>query len=191
MKRTLLIAIVIASLLIVGIFVTYYENNLPKNSGIPVPTSLITSLAYEHWSSIAAKNLTQIMSQYSAHYEAIWWFVNATSIGPTNGRYDCNIPQGPNNCSYFPEFAWKTFFNDTPTLSYAVCNFSLTPEIDGRASVTATVYYELNGLNEKLVVPFVMDFLYYNSTWAVTRDWFGLSYNQAILLTGNSTLSCS
>lgn len=192
MKRKILLVIVVIILLAgVGVLVLYSQSNGSKNqSRIQVPTALITSLAYAHWSSIGEKNLSSIMAQYSTHYEAVWWFANASSIGPENGRYDCNIPRGPNNCSQFPESAWNTFFNDTPSLSYTVCNFTLTPELDGRASVSATVYYNMISRNETIKVPFVMDFFYYNGTWAVMRDWFGVANNEATLLNG-TIASCS
>ena len=152
---------------------------------------LIAPLAYEHWASIGEKNLSGIMSQYSSGYEALWWFVNYTGIGPANGRYDCNIPRGPNNCSYFPESAWRSFFNDTPSLTnYFVCNFSLTDELDGRIVVMAVIWYQLANRNDTLVVPFEIDFQDYNNTWAVWRDWFGLEQNQAQLRQGLVTPNC-
>lgn len=149
-----------------------------------VNTTLIESLAYAHWKAIGEKNLTLIMSQYSLGYRAIWFFINDSSLGPANGRYDCNIPSGPNNCNYFPESAWQTFFNHTSSLSYTVCNLNLTIGLDGRVIVTATLWYKLENMNLTLKVPYEMDFEYYNSTWAVWKEFFGLQQQYAVVLSG-------
>jgi hypothetical protein len=147
-----------------------------------VQSQVITALAYQHWASIGEKNVSAVMSQYATHYEAVWFFFNSTtSLAPTNGRYDCNMPRGANNCNSFPESAWQTFFNKTSWTSYSVCNFSLTFELDQRAVVQATLWYLLGNQNETLKVPYEMDFEYFNGTWAVLREWVGLAQNPATL----------
>jgi hypothetical protein len=147
-------------------------------------SSLIASLAYAHWAAIGEKNLTKIMSQYSTGYRAVWFFISNSSLGPQNGRYDCNIPIGPNNCNSFPEFAWQAFFNHTSSLRYSLCNYSMTTSLEGRDVVMATVWYQLENMNQTLAVPYRIDFQYYNSTWAVWREWFGMQQVQAVLFPG-------
>ena len=129
---------------------------------------LIESLANAHWKAIAQKNMTAIMNGYSTGYEALWWYVNGT-IGPTNGRDDCNIPVGPNNCSRALESDWLEFFNSTPILSYSVCNVSLRYEADGRVEVTATLWLVMKNSNETLQVPYLIDFQYFDGTWGIWR----------------------
>lgn len=193
MKKTtltfLFLALVVAGAIVFVVYSSQYMN--AKSASTTVPQQLITSLAYAHWKSIGDKNIPQIMSQYSAHYEVLWWFVNGTQIGPQNGRYDCNIPRGASNCGYFLESAWNAFFNQTNALEYTVCNFSLTSELSGRATVTADVYFSLVGLNETIHVPYDMDFLNYNGTWAVMRDWFGTSEHESTVLYGVALPSCT
>lgn len=148
-------------------------------------TTLIQSLAYAHWRAIGEKNVTSIMLQYSTHYRAVWFFIgNNSNLGPENGRYDCNIPTGPNNCNHLPEFAWYTFFNHTSMLTYIVCNYSILVGQDNRVIVNAIVWYQLQSLNLTLKVPYEMDFLYYNNTWAVLKDYFGLQQSYAVVLDG-------
>lgn len=159
------------------------------SSSASVNTTLIQSLAYAHWKAIGEKNLTLIMSQYSLGYRAVWFFINDSSLGPANGRYDCNIPSGPNNCNYFPESAWQTFFNHTSSLSYTICDYNMTTELDGRIIVRATVWYELENMNLTLKVPYEMDFQYYNSTWAVWKEFFGLQQQYAVVLDGYASPS--
>lgn len=191
-KTTIVVLLLIAVIVGAAGFAAYtsvYDNR--NSATTTVPVQLITSLAYAHWKSIGDKNITQVMSQYSTRYEALWWFVNGSSIGPVNGRYDCNQPVGPNNCSRFPASGWETFFNETKTLSYTVCNFTITPELEQRATIHADVWYLLNGMNITLHVPYEMDFQYFNSTWGVQRDWFGTSLDQSTVLHGVPLPSCT
>ena len=78
----------------------------------------LASLAYAHWTSIAQKNLTAVMSQYSPEYEALWWFGNGNAIlGPPNGKHDCNVLLGENNCSGNVRTAWQQFFDNVSSTS--------------------------------------------------------------------------
>jgi hypothetical protein len=153
-------------------------------------SSLIASLAYAHWMAIGEKNLTRIMSQYSTGYRAASFFISNSSLGPQNGRYDCNIPTGPNNCNRFLESAWQTLFNHTSSLKYSVCNYSMTTGSGGGDLVVATVWYQLRNMNQTLKVPYMINFEYYNSTWAVDKEWFGMQEDQAILFPGYIIPSC-
>ncbi|MGI0092132.1 MAG: hypothetical protein ACREBS_10515 [Nitrososphaerales archaeon] len=190
----MILLILVASSLVVFFALEARGNPPPNTSSSSTgtePGQIITALAYQHWTSIGAKNISSIMSQYTAHYEAVWFFINGTtSIGPTNGRYDCNMPRGVDNCNFFPEVAWQTFFNKTSWTSYSICNFSLTVGIDQRAVVTATLWYFLTGRNETLRVPYDMDFEYFNGTWAVLRDWVGLEQNPATVIQGLISPAC-
>jgi hypothetical protein len=199
LSRSLAVVIIIIIIAVSGGFAVYSavsrtSINATTNSSLNATTvseQLIVSLAQSHWAAIDEKNLTLIMSQYSSRYEAVWFFINNSAIGPTNGRYDCNIPTGPNNCSYFPMSAWQKLFNDTGAWSYSVCNITVVPELDGRESVHALVMYTLDQ-NSTLRVPYEMDFQYYNGTWAVWKEWFGLQQDPATVLSGVMTAtSCS
>jgi hypothetical protein len=153
-------------------------------------SSLIASLAYAHWAAVGEKNLIKVMSQYSTRYEAVWFFISNSSLGLQNGKYDCNVPTGPNNCNSVPESAWQTFFSHTSSLRYFVCNYSMTAELGGRNIVEATVWYQLENLNQTLMVPYWIDIQNYNNTWAVWIDWFGLQQNQAVLFPGYIVPTC-
>ena len=195
LARSLAIAIIIIIIIASAGSALYLtrsgSNNSDSFSNTTASEQLILSLAQSHWAAIGEKNLSLIMSQYSSGYEAVWFFINNSSIGPTNGRYDCNIPRGPNNCSYFPMSAWETLFNHTGSWSYTVCNLSIVPELDGREVVQAIVWYNFNH-NTTIRVPYEMDFQYYNNTWAVWKEWFGLQQDQASVLPGDQVpMACA
>jgi len=193
-KRDLyvIVALAVVAIVVISIVVSSNGSQSEALQAESASNPLIYSLAMDHWSSIAQKNLTAIMSAYSTGYEAVWWFVNSSGFGPLNGRYDCNIPEGSNNCAFFPESAWKTFFNDTSSLqNYTVCNVSVTDELHGRIVVQSVVYFPLVDRNETLKVPYEIDFQYYNNTWAVWRDWFGQERKEAYPVAGLLHPSCT
>lgn len=187
---TVVLAVLIIAVVAVSAYYASFGNHSTSTSDYP-SNSHILSLANAHWAAIGSKNITLLMSQYSTGYEAAWFYISNSSIGPTNGRYDCNIPRGVNNCNYFPAQAWETLFNDTGTWNYTVCNANVSSELDQRIVVMATVYYFLTQRNETLTVPYQMDFQYYNNTWAVWKEWFGLEQDQAYLHMGIKSVSCS
>lgn len=198
-SRTFLIVAISVIVLLASIasYAFVLQNNLNANANksnsvtsSSADLALITSLAYAHWKAIGEKNLTLIMSQYSLGYRAVWFFIYNSSIGPVNGRYDCNVTSGSNNCNYFLETAWQTFFNHTSSLQYAVCNYTITPGLSGRVIVRAIVWYTLVNMNLTLKVPYEMDFQYYNQTWAVWKDFFGLQQEEASVLQGYVSSSC-
>lgn len=192
-----MIAAAIILIVVVGaVYFVFYSTSHASSPNSATTTTIpsqqyILALAFAHWRAIGEKNVTLLMSQYSTGYEAAWFFINESSIGPTNGRYDCNIPRGPNNCSYFPSNAWETLFNGTGRWSYTVCEPNVTNGLAGRVVVQAIVYYFLADRNETLRVPYEMDFQFFNGTWAVWKDWFGLEQNQAKVSQGIESIACT
>ena len=183
MSKTVSIVLIIIVIAASVGFALYFSTT-KRSSNATAPNQLITSLALAHFSAIGEMNLSLLMSQYSTGYEAVWFFISNSSVGPTNGRYDCNTPRGPHNCSYSPINAWQTLFNNTKGWSYTICNLTVVPALHGREIVLANLWY-LTSQNDTLRVPYEMDFQYYNNTWAVWKDWFGLQQNSAILLRGD------
>ncbi|MHB8566356.1 MAG: hypothetical protein ACYC7D_09025 [Nitrososphaerales archaeon] len=193
MPRLVPVLVAVAIIIIVvgaALYFVFLSGNRASPSSNP-SQQFIMSLALEHWAAIGEKNVTLLMSQYSVGYEASWFFINDSSVGPTNGRYDCNIPRGVNNCSYFPSSAWETLFNKTGTWNYTICSANVTNELDGREVVQAIVWYFLTNRNETLKVPYEMDLQYFNGTWAVWKDWFGLEQEQASISQGIKVVTCT
>ena len=81
--------------------------------------------------------------------------------------------------------AWQTLFSHTGSLSYVICNLSVVPELQGREVVQAVVWYTFDQ-NSTIRVPYEMDFQYYNGTWAVWKEWFGLQQAPVYCATGRS-----
>lgn len=192
---TLVIIIIAASITVVyGLHLSVGAKNNEGSvttSNSASSSQEMISLAYQHWASIGEKNITAVMSQYSQQYEAVWFYINSTSIGPGNGRYDCNTPTGPYDCSQFLKLAWTALFNNTSWQSYSVCNITVTIGVAQRALLQATVWYQEPKQNATLKVPYEMDFRYQNNSWIVYRDWFGLPQEQATILYGFSTTALS
>jgi hypothetical protein len=150
------------------------------------------ALAFAHWASIAQKNLTAVMSQYSTQYEALWWYVNSSApLGPSNGKHDCNVPTGQVNCSSVLSEAWQQFFdNVSSTMKLSVCGFTSTLGVDGNGYSRAGVAYYIGASNETILVPYEIDFRAIGGQWQLQRDWFGLSGDFATLQPGDVPPAC-
>jgi hypothetical protein len=167
------------------------RNQLPPSSA--TDSTIITSLAFDHWASIGQRNLTAVMSEYSTRYIAVWWNVNGSKALEThNGKNDCNIPTGPGNCSAVVIAAWQSFFNATSFssyLNYSICNFKVNFGEDQSSFVTATLWFYLS--NETIKVPYDIDFSKITGQWQLERDSFGFPGTPAQVLQGSINPSCS
>ncbi len=185
--KTLAVVIVVI-VLIAGLTGGYYLlSNVGSASVTQSSTAIsasqeqyISRLAYTHWEYVSHKNVSEIYSQYSAEYKAVWFYFNGSSssaLSALNGRHDCN-PAGGIDCSYNVKSAWEDFFNDTPPVSaYAVCEYNATIELGNRALVSATVWIEFaNGSSiSTMRVPYQIDFEYVGGNWQLWKEYFGIS----------------
>jgi hypothetical protein len=193
---TLLAAILAIGALIVLISVVFYGHNISKNNSVsPTNTSSIfqriSPLAYAHWNAIGQKNVSAIMSGYTDTYEALWWFVNGSNfLNISDGRYDCNIPTGPNNCSEDLRAVWEVFAKNTPQFNYTICNVNLTLGVQTRAFVMGTLWYASTTGNETIKVPLETDFEFSNNQWVLERDWFGMPGTPVLIFPGNVSHPC-
>ena len=164
----------------------------PPAASLQALNQTYATLAFAHWASIAQKNLTAVMSQYSTQYEALWWYVNGSApLGPSNGKHDCNVPTGQINCSSVLSEAWQQFFdNVSSTMKLSVCGFTSTLGEDGNGYSRASVAYYIGGSNETILVPYEIDFRVINGQWQLQRDWFGLSGDFATIHAGDVPPAC-
>lgn len=164
------------------------------NANLSALNQSLASLAYAHWNSIAQKNLTAVMSQYSPEYENLYWFGNGNAnLGPPNGKHDCNVPLGQNNCSGNVRSAWQAFFDNVSSpMQVFACGFNIlgTAEQPYRISTRANVTFFLVDSNLTISVPYGIDFQNVNGQFYVQRDWFGFPGEFATVQSGHLPPPC-
>ena len=172
----------------------YSQTTSSLDSNMSVLNQTLASLAYAHWTSIAQKNVSAVMSQYSPAYESLYWFGNGNAIlGLPNGKYDCNVPSGQNNCSPYVRSAWQHFFDNVSSpMQLSACGFNIvgTAQQPYRIDTSANVTFFLVDSNETIFVHYGIDFQNVNGQWYVQRDWFGFPFEFATLHPGNLPPTC-
>ena len=208
-SKLLLIGLLITIILLSAILVWYNLANLSTGNQAISETStsfaatntenttsltlVLSSLAYEHWSSIAQRNLTAVMSQYSTEYEALWWDANGSAVLESlNGKHDCNLPNGPGNCSGVVSSAWNEFFNySSSSMKFTVCGLNISTGEPGNAFAVAIIWYFLPNANETIRAPYQIDFRIMGEQWQLLRDTFGFPGNPADVIPGFVMPSCA
>lgn len=164
-----------------------------QSQGASLADETILALAHAHWKAIGQKNVSAVMSQYSTHYEGIWWDVNGGVFDQLNGKHDCNVVTGPGNCSAILASTWSAFFNDTreKSLNYSLCGVTPRIGLDSTGSVTATLWISLAKGEGTLKVPYEIDFSNINGTWQLQRDTFGYPGSPATFFSGQVSPGCT
>ena len=163
------------------------RNSQTTQNTTSVALQTISQIAYSHWKYVSQKNLSETFAQYSTSYQAVWFFFNGSgSLSTLDGRHDCN-PSGGLDCAYNVKSAWSAFYNYTPAVSnYSICGYNVSLDLENRAIVSATAWFELNTKNNQqgistLEVPYEMDFEFINGSWQLWKEYFGLATQPALV----------
>lgn len=192
-RSVLLVLVVVLSVVVAsGSYAIYTSGRNPNPSTVTESAvQIIEPLAYQHWQSIGTRNVSAIMSGYSHYYEDVWWFFNGSSaLSAINGKHDCNIPTGTENCSRNVQMIWEDFANYTVPLQFALCGSNFTLGSGNWFYARSLMWYTSLSGNETIKVPLEIDFRYENGQWQLLRDWFGLPGDPATVMAGSIAHAC-
>ena len=136
----------------------------------------VTALAYSHWASIGAKNLTAVMSQYGPS-ATLGWYVSPSSA--LNGTYT--------NSSAIRS-TWTKFFNANPTTYYTIYNYTVS--VNGSsATANADIWYILGNGTVTLKLPYELNYKFVSGSWVLVGDWWGLPSRPGSIAHGIATIA--
>jgi hypothetical protein len=133
--------------------------------------TLIKYLAYDHWISIASKNIDSLMSQYSNN-AVVYWFK-----GPLAGNYTMtSVMKGPTysapNATNIKTL-WLVFFNNNPAI-IKIHGFSISLTGNNAVAKAQVSFIFTSGprAGTTLNINYELDYTYVNGNWVLYAEWW-------------------